>query len=112
MRMPRLGKKICLAISDVLMLFCCGLFFWGTWAQHEVNATNVAPVTGLNMIWVYGMGYVTSIGIGALIVHKLWRLATGRLTDEELVEIRESEEDAIVQAAQESAADDKEGRPS
>ena len=111
-RLPRLGKKVCLAISDVLMLMCCGLFFWGTWLQHEVNATNIAPVTGLNMIWVYGMGYVTSIGIGLLIVHKLWRLATGRLTDEELVEVRESEEDAIVQAAQQSAARCEEGRPS
>lgn len=111
-RLSRRGKMICLVISDVLMLFCCGLFLWGTWLQHDVNATNIAPVTGLNMIWVYGMGYVTSIGIGLLILHKLWRLATGRLTDEELVEVRESEEDAIVRAAQEGAADTKEGRPS
>jgi TRAP-type C4-dicarboxylate transport system permease small subunit len=108
-RLPRLGKKICLAISEALMLFCCFLFFWGTWLQHDVNATNIAPVTGLNMIWVYGMGYVTSIGIGLLIVHKLWRLATGRITDEELVEIRDSEEDVIVHAAEAHAGRDVEG---
>jgi TRAP-type C4-dicarboxylate transport system permease small subunit len=96
--MPRLGKKICLAASELLMLVCCIIFFCGTWLQHDVNATNIAPVTGLNMIWVYGMGYVTSIGIGLLIVHKLWRLASGRITDEELVVIRDSEEDAVVQA--------------
>jgi TRAP-type C4-dicarboxylate transport system permease small subunit len=103
-RLSRAGKKICLVISEVLMLFCCGVFFWGTWLQHEINATNVAPVTGMNMIWVYGIGYVTSVGIAVLIVHKLWRLATGQITDDELVEIKESEEEAIVLAAEAGAA--------
>lgn len=101
-RLPRLGKKICLAISEILMLGCCALLFWGTWLQHEVNATNLAPVTGLNMIWVYGIGYVTSVGIGLLILHKMWRLATDRITDAELVPIRESEDeqDIVAQAEQ------------
>lgn len=109
-RLSRTGKKVCLVISEVLMLVCCVLFFWGTWLQHEVNATNVAPVTGLNMIWVYGIGYVTSTGIGLLIVHKLWRLATGQITDAELVEIRESEEETIVHAAEEAAANIQKAR--
>ena len=109
-KLSRTGKKICLAISEFLMLICCVLFFWGTWQQHEVNATNLAPVTGLNMIWVYGIGYVTSVGIGLLILHKLWRLASGRITDAELVEIRESEEDAIVHATADTAGDKKDGQ--
>lgn len=108
-RLSRTGKKICLTISELLMLGCCVLFFWGTWLQHEVNATNLAPVTGMNMIWVYGIGYVTSVGIGLLVIHKLWRLATGRITDEELVEIRDSEEEAIAHTSGE-AADKKEGQ--
>jgi TRAP-type C4-dicarboxylate transport system permease small subunit len=68
------------------------MLFWGTWRQHEVNATTMAPVTGISMIWVFGMGYVTSVLIAVHAVHKLWRIATGRIADEELVEIRESEE--------------------
>ncbi len=110
-RLSHTGKKICLVISELLMLGCCVLFFWGTWLQHEVNATNVAPVTGMNMIWVYGIGYVTSVGIGLLIVHKLWRLATGRITEAELVEIRDSEEEAIAHAIG-GTADKKEGQQS
>ena len=105
-RLSPLGKKICLVLSEVLMLMCCGLFFWGTWLQHEVNATNLAPVTGLNMIWVYGMGYVTSVGIGILILHKLWLLATGQLDDDELVQIKESEEESTMHATE------QEGKPS
>lgn len=102
-RLGRTGKLVCLVLSELLMLGCCFLFFWGTWLQHEVNATNIAPVTGLNMIWVYGMGYVTSAGIGMLILHKLWRIMTGQITDAELVQVRDSEEEAIVQAAEEAA---------
>jgi TRAP-type C4-dicarboxylate transport system permease small subunit len=107
--LPRLGKKVCLAVSECGMLLCCVMFFWGTWAQHDINATNIAPVTGLNMIWVYGMGYVTSIGIGLLNLHKLWRLASGQITDEELVVISDSEEDAVVQAVEAHAAQEKDG---
>jgi TRAP-type C4-dicarboxylate transport system permease small subunit len=102
-KLPRLGKKVCLAISEFLMLVCCGLFFWGTWAQHEVNATNIAPVTGLNMIWVYGIGYVTSIGIGLLIINKLWRLATNRISDEELVQVRDARKKPMYTATADEA---------
>jgi len=107
--LPRFGKKVCLAVSESGMLLCCAMFFWGTWVQHDINATNIAPVTGLNMIWVYGMGYVTSIGIGLLNVHKLWRLASGQLTDEELVVISDSEEDAVVQAVEAQASREEGG---
>ena len=41
-------------------------FFWGTWLQAEINATNYAPVTGMSMLWIYGVGYLTSIGLGLM----------------------------------------------
>jgi TRAP-type transport system small permease protein len=91
-RLPRRGKLACLVTSETLVLGCCAMLFWGTWRQHEINATNAAPVTGLSMIWVFGMGYVTSLGIGTMALHKLWRAASGRLRDDELVMVRESEE--------------------
>lgn len=88
----RRGKLVCLVVGEAIVLVCCALFFWGTWRQHEVNATNAAPVTGMSMIWVFGVGYVTSLGIGLLSLHKLWRAATGRLRDDELVMVSGSEE--------------------
>ncbi|SFV04329.1 TRAP-type C4-dicarboxylate transport system, small permease component [Polaromonas sp. YR568] len=92
-RLQRRGKLICLALSQALILACCVMLFWGTWRQHEINATTMAPVTGLSTIWVFGMGYVCSICIGIQAVNKLWRIAAGRIEDHELVEVRESEED-------------------
>lgn len=92
--LPRGGKVVCLVISELLILGCCAMFFWGTWRQHEVNETTIAQVTGMSMIWIFGMGYFTSVGIALVSLHKLWRLATGRLGDDELITVHESEEEA------------------
>ena len=91
-RLGRRGKTICLTISQLLILLCCLMMIWGTWQQHEINATTASPVTGLPMSWVFGMGYVTGGAIALQAIHKLWRIVSGRITDDELVEIKESEE--------------------
>ena len=93
-RLPRRGRIACLIAAELLVLACCVLFFRGTWRQHEINATNAAPVTGLSMIWVFGVAYVTSAGIGAMSLHKLWRALTGQLREDELVIVREEGEPA------------------
>ena len=59
----------------MLILGCCAILFWGTWRQHEINATMRAPVTGLPMIWVFGLGYVCSLCIGLHALGQLWRIA-------------------------------------
>lgn len=91
-KLGRRGKIACLALCQGLILLCCAMLVWGTWRQHEVNATTMAPVTGLPMIWVYGIGYVTGAAIAVHALHKLWRIASGRIADDELIAISESEE--------------------
>ena len=90
--LSRRGKLICLALCQGLVLLCCAMMFLGTWNQHEINATTAAPVTGLSMIWVFGVAYVTSVAIALMALHTLWRIATGRIADDELIAISESEE--------------------
>ena len=101
--LPRGGKIACLVASELLILACCAMFFWGTWRQHEVNATTMAQVTGMSLIWIFGMGYFTSVGIALVSLRKLWRLATGQLGDDELVNVHESEEEVAAQPAGERA---------
>jgi TRAP-type C4-dicarboxylate transport system permease small subunit len=91
-KLSRRGKLVCLTLCQGLILLCCGMLFGGTWNQHDINATNMSPVTGLSMIWVFGVGYLTSAAIAVHALHKLWRIASGRITDHELIEIRESED--------------------
>ncbi|WP_232834663.1 TRAP transporter small permease [Rhodoferax ferrireducens] len=91
-KLSRRGKLVCLTISQGLILLCCAMLFWGTWRQHEINATNMAPVTGMSMIWVFGVGYLTSAAIAVHALHKFWRIASGQIRDDELIEISESED--------------------
>lgn len=91
-RLPRAGKKVCLLVSEALMLLVNALFFVGTWKMHELQVTNVSPVVGISMIWVYGVGYVVAVVMALFNLSVLWRLFTGRLADEELVQVVESED--------------------
>ncbi len=84
-RLPLMGKKVCLFLSEVLMLMCNGLFFLGTWKMHELQVTNVSPVVGISMIWIYGIGYVVSLVMAVINLHALFNLLTGRLSESDLV---------------------------
>ena len=84
-RLPLLGKKVCLFLSEALMLLCNALFFLGTWKMHELQVTNVSPVVGISMIWIYGIGYVVAVVMAAINLHMLFKLLTGRLHESELV---------------------------
>mgnify|MGYP006173364693 FL=1 len=46
------------------------------------------------MSWVYGVGYVTSIAMGLMIIGKLVRLAKGEFNEADLIQVTDSEEDA------------------
>ena len=88
-RLPAGGKKTALLISEALMLLCNGLFLLGTWKMHELQVTNVSPVVGLSMIWIYGMGYVVATVMGAFNLRVMWRIVSGRITEAELVQVKE-----------------------
>jgi TRAP-type C4-dicarboxylate transport system permease small subunit len=91
-RLPRWGKKACLFASESMMLGVNVLFFIGTWKMHELQVTNISPVVGISMIWVYGVGYVVAVVMALFNLEVLARLLTGRLSDEELVQVVESED--------------------
>ena len=80
----RRGRLSCMMASDALILFCCAVFFWGTWQQAAINASNVAPVSGISMLWVFGVGYFTSVAIGVMVLLRLARALTGNVSDREL----------------------------
>jgi TRAP-type C4-dicarboxylate transport system permease small subunit len=73
------------------MLFCNALFLLGTWKMHDLQVTNVSPVVGISMIWIFGIGYVVSVVMGAINLKVLYRLISGRITEDELVQVIETE---------------------
>jgi TRAP-type C4-dicarboxylate transport system permease small subunit len=74
------------------MLGCCVLMFYGTLKQHQINATTLSGVMQIPMSWVYGVGYITSVAMGLMILGKLIRLARGGYSDGELIQVQDSED--------------------
>jgi TRAP-type C4-dicarboxylate transport system permease small subunit len=99
-RLPLLGKKICMVLGHVLMLYVTWLFLQGSWQQARINLDMEAPVTGAPMAIFYASGVVFSVCAGLLLMLKLVRLLTGRLRESELVMVKESEEQAELENLQ------------
>jgi len=85
--LPDWGRRLCLVVSELLVIACCLVFVWGTWRQHDVNASTQAAVSGIPLIWLFGVGYLTGIGIAFIsalrIVHLLRGLPLERETTHE-----------------------------
>ena len=94
------GKKMAFALSNVLMLGCCALMFYGTFKQHGINATTTSAVTEIPMSWVYGVGYITSVAMGLMIIGKLVRLAKGEFNEADLIQVQDSEEAVTAHASE------------
>jgi len=90
------GKKLCFFLSEIMMLGCNSLFFWGTWQMHELQVTNISPVVGISMIWIYGIGYVTASVMAVMNLNQLFMLFTGQLKEDDLVLVVESEDTVVL----------------
>ena len=83
----------------------------GSWLQTMINLDVTSPAAGLSMALIYGVGVVFSISVGIILLHDLYRVVTGQISDEELVMVKESEEQEELEelqkelAAQDAAAD-------
>ena len=91
-KVPFHVQKILYAVSAVLILICCGVLLKGSIAQTIINLDVPAPVTKIPMAALYGIGIVTSIGIGFIVAQNLFRLLKGTLPANELVQVHDSEE--------------------
>jgi TRAP-type transport system small permease protein len=80
----RRGRMICMGLSNLLIFAVSAIFFWGTWKQLPINASMSAPVTGLSMGWVYGIGFFAGAGCALIALERLFRLLTGRVTEAEI----------------------------
>jgi TRAP-type C4-dicarboxylate transport system permease small subunit len=115
-RLPVAGKKVCLVISQALMLYITWLLFKGALAQAQINWDVQAPVTGAPVALLYGAGMVFAVSAAVLLAREMGRALSGHASEAELVMVRESEEAAELEALQarlasETAAPPKNSRP-
>ena len=91
-RLPAAGKKACLVIGHLLMLFIVWLMFSGSLQQARINLDVEAPVTGAPVAIIYIAGVVFAVSAAVILVRDLWLALSGQLSDADLVMIKESEE--------------------
>jgi TRAP-type transport system small permease protein len=91
-RLPRAGKKACFIAAHLLMLYMCWLMARGGWQQTVINYQTTSAVMEASMAWFYASGVVFAVLAGMILVYELFRLLSGRLRDEDLVAIAESDD--------------------
>ncbi len=94
-RLSLRGKKICLGVGHVLMLFICWLLFQGTLDQVKINWTSHSAAMEVSMAIFYGCGIVFAVSAAVILLNDFWRLLSGQLPEDQLIGIRESEEALI-----------------
>jgi TRAP-type C4-dicarboxylate transport system permease small subunit len=104
-RLPVVGKKICLVAGHVLMLYATWLLFSGSLAQARINWDVQAPVTGASTAIFYASGIVFAVSAAVFLLSDLARALTGKLTEDELVMVQESED--LAQLGREDATRNK-----
>jgi TRAP-type C4-dicarboxylate transport system permease small subunit len=97
-RLPVWGKKACLVASQVLMLYITWLLFSGSLAQAKINWDVEAPVTGASVAIFYASGLVFAVSAGLILAIDLLRTLTGKVSEADLVMIKESEEQGELEA--------------
>jgi TRAP-type transport system small permease protein len=103
-RLPPIGKKICLVVSQLLMLFATWLFLQGSWLQTNINLHNAAPASGMSVGIVYAAGIIFSISVGFILLADLYRVVSGKASEKDLVMVRESEEHEQLEVLQKELA--------
>ena len=103
-RLPAVGKKVCLVLAQVAMLYVSWLLLKGSWAQMVINADTEAPVTGASVGIFYASGVLMDGSAIAILLRDLLRTLFVPLSDNELVMVRESEELAALQHRAEDAS--------
>ncbi len=83
-RLSRKGKLICLFTSNLIIMACSFIFAWGALQQLEINFTMRAPVSGLPLAWVYGIGMFTGSAMFFIAGYRCWGALSGCISDEEI----------------------------
>ena len=91
-RLGPMGKKICMGLSLVLMLFCLWLLFKGSYDQTLINWETTSAVMEVSVSYFYASGMVFAVLGGLIVLRNLWLLLTGQLGEGDLVMMQESEE--------------------
>jgi TRAP-type transport system small permease protein len=91
-RLPPMGKKICLVLGHLTMLYVCYLVFRGALEQTRINMDVLAPSTQLPMAVLHAAGVAFSVCAIIVLLLDLWLMFSGQMTEADMVMVQESED--------------------
>ena len=91
-RLGPVGKKICLGISQLLMMFICVLLFQGAYEQAVINLSSTSAVMEASLSWVYFPGIIFAVLGGLMIAMDFFLLLSGQTQETQLTMFQESED--------------------
>ncbi|MFM2058456.1 MAG: hypothetical protein RLY71_2841 [Pseudomonadota bacterium] len=91
-RLGPLGKRICMGLSLLLMLYCLWLLCRGSYEQLMLNIDSESPVMEVSMGWFHASGLAFGVLGAPILILDLYRLLTGQIDNDHLMLIQESEE--------------------
>lgn len=80
---PR-GRRLCLLVNDIVMLWILWLLGSGSWEQTVIGFYDVTPVTGIPVATFNVAGLFVAVSMAAITLIEIWKLLTGRLSDAEI----------------------------
>lgn len=92
-RLGRSGRIVCFVLAQAGMLYVTWLLLSGSIAQAKLNMDVTAPVSGLPVAVFYSSGILFGISALVLLGYGLVRLVAGQVREDELVMVRESEDE-------------------
>ena len=72
-RMPPKMQAVVQTLSDLAVLFCCGMIMVGCWQLTVLNMHNYLPVSEMPVGYMYFAGVPFSLCIGIMLIVRLWR---------------------------------------
>ena len=72
-RMPLRLQRLVSILSNVAMLFVCGMILVGCWRLAVLSTDNYLPVSGIPVSTLYFAGVPAAIFIGGILVMRLWQ---------------------------------------
>jgi TRAP-type C4-dicarboxylate transport system permease small subunit len=91
-RLPPAGRKVCYGVAHLLMLYMCWLMAQGGWQQTVINYATTSAVMEASMAWFYVSGVLFAVLAALILLHELFKLVTGKLDDDDLIAVAESDD--------------------
>lgn len=91
-RLPHGARQACILVSGVLMILMCGLLFWGSLKQAEINLDNAMPVSGIPYASVYAAGMAAALGLIVSIFYNIFQALVHGDQEANLVMVRHTDD--------------------